>query len=106
MPNGPVPAIFKRLFFNEIAVAQQHRALRLIGLQRHRVGCKDIWPVEKIGNLSEPFRLTLSTVGTLRSVEPLERRVLLRVDYHAGLKSETIGDIGDDQLRVCDVILR
>ena len=42
MPNGPVPAIFKRLFFNEVAVAQKHRALRLIGLQRHGVGCRHL----------------------------------------------------------------
>ena len=69
-PDRPVAAAFALAGGFEIAVGEQHRRLRLVGLEPHAVGREHVGPVGKVSDAPEAFGLALRAIGRAGAVEP------------------------------------
>ena len=69
VPLGPMRAVLALARCFQVPVAQQHRKCLGIAAHGHAVGGKDIGPVGKEGNATEPLRLALGAQHPVRSVK-------------------------------------
>ena len=99
IPFGPMAAVGLVAGSDRVAVGEQHREGRLVGMQRHRVGRHHVRAVGEPGDAAEALRLALREVAVLRAVEAGEAGVLVGVDADDRVQRERIGQVGDGQRR-------
>ena len=81
----------------EVAVGQQNRAERASADHGGGKTGHDVGAVGVEGDLAEPLRLTLGAEDAAGPVEPLQRRVSLRIDAHRRLQYAALRHAGDGQ---------
>jgi hypothetical protein len=60
---------------DQVAVGEQDRCFRFVGLDARRVDSHHVRPIREIGDAAEAFRLALCAVGAARAIEAGELRV-------------------------------
>ena len=105
MPHHTVPAVIQVLLADFIAIAEQHRTLGAIRLERDGVNREHIRAIGEVGDLPEPFRLALGAIGALGAVKALQRGIFLGANGHTGAQEEAIGHCGHDQIGVANRVL-
>ena len=70
VPDREMPAVRQIAAFDQIAVGEQYRRLRLVGFDAGRVDRHHVRPVREIGDAAEAFRLALRAIGAARPVQP------------------------------------
>ena len=97
VPLRVVPAVGQVAGSARVPVREQDRVTRLLGLDAHGETCHHVGPVGEPGDLAEALRLTLGAEHAPRAVEPLQRSVVLRLDYDLGLQHEGLGRVRHGQ---------
>ncbi len=108
VPLGEVAPVVQRAFFDQVAVGQQHRVLRLVGAQRDAEHRHHVGPVEEVGDAAESLRLALREQARARGVQARELLVLVGRAGVAQLEREAVGLgwVVDDQGAVVTVAER
>ncbi len=100
LPSRPMPPAGKIARTGGVAVGEEDRVARLVGVDSHSVAGGNIRPVDEIGDPTKPFGLALGAKVAAGFVKAAERRVVLRLDPHLGFEREHVGHVGDDQRAV------
>jgi hypothetical protein len=96
-PFRPVAAVRLVARSDRVAVGEQHREARLVGVQGHRVGRHHVRAVEEPGDAAEALRLALREIAVPRTVEAGEAGVLVGLDADDGMQREGFRKVGDGQ---------
>ena len=89
LPARAMPTAIQVFGQNPVAVGEQDRTTRLIGIQGHRIACHHIRAIQEPGDPPEPHGLALCAVVPVGPVEPHEGRIRLGPDPDPGLQLET-----------------
>ena len=105
VPGGPVPALPGVLARNQVAVAEQHRVARAIGLNRDGEHRHDIGPVRVKADLAKPMGLALGAEHAVGLVQSLQRGIVLGSDARTALELERRRHRFDFQPLFCQLIV-
>ena len=89
LPDGEVAPAVEFALFDEVAVGQQHRVLRLVGAHRDRVDRHHVRTVEEVGDAPEALRFALRVEAATADVQARQFRVLDGCAGVADLEHET-----------------
>jgi hypothetical protein len=106
-PARPVAVSFRYARGDEVAVGQQLREARAIGLDGACEARHDVGPVRVEGDATKALRLALGEVTVLGTVEAGELGVVVGLDADQGFQREGIGQRPvQDQAFVADGVAR
>ena len=88
---------------DEIAVAEQYRCVRSLGLQPHGVDAHHIRAVEEVCDPAKTIRLALGAIHAIGEVEPHQLGIARRIELREDRERETAGGRSVDRqcLRCC-----
>ena len=96
-PHRPMPAVAQRLAGDEIAVAEQYRAVRKIGVDGDAVARHYVGTIGEPGDLAKTLGLTLRAEQPSRAIQPLQGGVVLGPDADPGFEHAPGGRRRDTQ---------
>ena len=82
LPDGVMAPVRLIAGSDRIAVGEQYRERRLVGMQRHRITRHHVRPVGKPGDAAETLRLALGEITVPRTVKAGQGRVRIGLDAH------------------------
>ena len=97
LPGRPVAAVGFVAAGHRVAVGEQHREVRPVGMQGHGVGGHHIRAVEEPGDAAETLRFALREIAVARTVETGQAGVAVGVDAHHRPQRAGVGEVGDGQ---------
>ena len=92
-----MPAIAQRLTGEQIAVAQQYRAVGKIGVDGDAIDRHHVGTIGEPGDFAKTLGLALRAEQPSRAVQPLQRGVVLGADAHPGFERAAGGRGRDTQ---------
>ena len=105
LPAGEMPPARLVALRDLVAVRQQHRHQRLVGVDRHAVARHHIRTVGEVGDAPEPLGLALGEEAALGHIQAAEFGVGRRVHARFDLQRAAVGQAGDDQAAAVQLIL-
>ena len=101
-PTRLVAAAFELARRDAVTVRQQHGITSRIRLDRHAEARHHVGAIQVIRDAPKTLGFALRDEHTAGLVEPLERRVVLRLDHHLRLEAEGVGHFVDREASLVD----
>ena len=95
LPAGPVPAPGQVLDCRQVAVAEQYRVARLVGVDAYSEHRHHIGPIGVVGNLAKTVGLALGAEHGMGLIQPVQRGVVPGMDPGPALQLKAGGHHGD-----------